>query len=553
MPIYSIDPEPTVEEVNNMLRLQNAELKKQLVALSASLENEQLLRQRLEWRISQLLGEKYQPSSEKISVEQLELILEGLEGGTDATNEPMEILAKPEVEIPAKPKKTYPCKKTGFPDDLPIAIIEVDVPDDQKICPDTGKVREIIRWEESVKLEWVPGHFKKIIIRRAVRAIKVSESDPLPSEPVVTAEMPADFRVIPGCIAGIQLLVQIMVAKYCDHLPLYRQQSIFEKRHNVKIHRALMGHWIKKCALSLYILYEALRIELIHGGYLQIDETQIKLIDPERKGKTWQSYFWVLKKPGAGVLFHFDPSRGHEVPLKLLAGMKGKLQSDGYGAYEALLKARARDATTGSTLILFNCWAHARRKVEESLEANGNNAAWYLREIQKLYQVEAKARGNNYTHEQRGALRAAESRPILEEIKKHLDADVNNPAILPSSPLGKALNYIRERWQYLEAYAADGNGEVEIDNNEVENAIRPTAVGKKNWLFIGHPKAGKNSAIIYTIIENCRMWQINPIAYLVDVLPRIQDYPANRISELLPRQWAERKKHQEEQSEAKAA
>jgi transposase len=521
--------------------------------LTATLENEQLLRQQLEWRISQLLGEKYQPSSEKISVEQLELILEGLEGETAESEEQAETIEKPEIEIPEKPKKTYPSKKTVIPDDLPTEIIEVDVPEDQRVCPDTGKPREIIRWEESEKIQWVPGHLKRVIIRRAVRAVKVDESDPLPSEPVVTAEMPADFRVIPGCIAGIGLLVQIMVGKYCDHLPLYRQQSIFEKRHNVKIDRSLMGHWIKKCALSLYILYETLRIELINEGYLQIDETFIKMIDPERKGKAWQAYFWVIKKPGAGVLFHFDPSRGHEVPLKLLSGMEGKLQSDGFGVYEALLNARAKDATTVLTLILFNCWAHARRKVKESLEANGNDAAWYLREIQKLYRVEAKARENNSTHEQREALRAEESRPILAEIKKHLDADVNNPAILPSSPLGKALSYIRDRWQYLEAYAADGNGEVEIDNNEVENAIRPTAVGKKNWLFIGHPKAGQNSAIIYTIIENCRMWNVNPFTYLVDVLPKIQDHPANRISELLPRQWAEQKKREAEQSKAKAA
>jgi transposase len=530
---YTITDKPTYSD----LARENEEFRCVIAELKKALEFERLKRRDLEWQISQLLNQKFNPSSEKVSVEQLELILESIEEtSAESVQEPAAVT---EAEVPPsepEPRKRRPSKKTSVPDDIETEIIEID-PDCNKICPDTGKPREFVRWEESEKIERVPPVVKKVIIRRAVRAVKLDESDPLPKEPIVTAEMPAEYRVIPGCIAGVGLLVNILVSKYCDHLPLYRQESILKSRHGVTIDRNLMGHWLKKISELLAILYEALRRELLSGQYLQIDETFIRMIDPETKGKTKQAFFWVIKVPGGGVLFHFDAKRSLDVPLRLLAGMKGKLQSDGYSVYEALLKVSAASQVT--LLFLFNCWAHARRKVRKALEANGADAAWYLAEIQRLYRVEAKARDAGYSIEQREALRAEEARPVLARIKARLAADEKNPAILPSSPLGKALSYIRERWPFLEAYAQAGNGEVEIDNNEVENAIRPTAVGKKNWLFIGHPKAGQMSAIIYTIIENCRVNGINPVAYLTDVLPRIQDHPHKRINELLPRQWAE--------------
>lgn len=513
------------------LLVENAELKAKLEVAIAALNNEEARRRDLEHQISLLLNKQFSSSSEKVSVEQLELMLEGL---SDAK-------AKPEITEAPEKKKHYKSRKTEFPEDLPADAVVVKVADKDLVCPDTGKSREVFKYEESVKFDWVPGHFKKIVILREVRTAKYTESDPLPSEPIVTAEMPEEYRVIPGCFAGINLLVHILVSKYCDHLPLYRQQSIFEKRHNVKIDRTLMGHWLKQLAISLAILYEALRVELMESGYLQIDETFIKLLDPERKGKARQAYFWVIRHPTLGVLFQFDHRRDGEVPLDMIPGYKGKLQSDGYSVYESLLKARPDNAARALTIVLFNCWAHARRKVKESVEVNGSDAAWYLAKIRALYAIERDARDAGFTSKQREQLRRERSRSILTEIKAELDKDESNARILPSSPLGKALNYMRNRWEYLEAYAQDGNGEVEIDNNFVENSIRPTAIGKKNWLFIGHPKAGQTSAIIYTIIENCRMHSIDPFSYLVDVLPRIQDYPANRINELLPRQWAKRR------------
>lgn len=523
--IDNISKEPTSEQ----LKQEVAELKAQLEAAQFALESEEARRRDLEYRIAQLLGEKYMPSSEKVSIEQLELTLQGLS----------ETKSKPKLTETPENEKHYQSRKSEFPEDLPTEELKVEVPEAELTCPDTGKPRDLIRLEESIKYEWVSGYFKKIVILREVRAAKYNESDPVSNEPVVTAEMPPQFQVIPGCYAGINLLVQVLVSKYCDHLPLYRQQEIFEKRHGVKIDRTLMGHWMKKLAISLNILYEALRQELMDSGYLQIDETFIKLIDPERKGKAQQAYFWVIRHPTRGVLFHFDHKRSGDVPLDMIPGYRGKLQSDGYSVYESLLKSRPEEARRHLTIVLFNCWAHARRKVKKSLEANGSDAAWYLAKIRELYAIEGQARDGKYSSRMREEVRRESALPILAEIKKELDKDESNPAILPSSPLGKALQYIRNRWQYLEAYAHEGNGEVEIDNNFVENSIRPTAIGKKNWMFIGHPKAGQTSAVIYTIIENCRMNKIDPFSYLVDVLPRIQDHPINRINELLPRQWAQ--------------
>lgn len=501
-------------------------MREQLKQAQDALATEELYRRQLEAEIARLRGKPFQPSSEKLSIEQLELELEGLSlVAEDKT--------KPKIAEFSKQKRTRN-KKTQIPDDLPVEVRIIPVPDSERICQATGREREFVRYEESEKIEWVPGYFKRVIIKREVLALKSRDSDPLPETPMVTAEMPAEYGVIPGCMAGIRLIVHLLVSRYCDHLPFYRLEQIFKKRHNVKIDRGLMCHWLKRISESLQILYDALLKELIESGYLQIDETFIKLLDPERKGKARQSYFWVIRHPELGVLFRFDRGRSAEVPLTLLKGFAGCLQSDGYSVYETLQKRWAENVN----LVMFNCWAHARRKIKESLEANGPVAAWYQAKIRELYAIEDEARTAKASADEREALRKDKASPVLKEIREMIDQDLDPMKVLPASPLGKAIRYIDNRWDNLARYAQDGNGEIEIDNNFVENSIRPTAVGKKNWLFIGHPNAGQVSAVIYTIIENCRMNGVNPFDYLVDVLPRIQDHPINRISELLPRQWA---------------
>jgi transposase len=496
---------------------------------SKALAEERQRRKHLEWKLKDLQAKLFGKSSERIHPDQLQLILEGLEA---------EAALDTASESPAEETKTrrkHRSKKMEFPEDLPEEIIEFDLPESERICPVTGEERRLIRWEEAIKINYVPGYFQRIIIRRAVRALSPAvqeNSDEEIDAPVVTAEMPQEYRVIPGAVAGSGLLAYLLVAKYCDHLPFYRLQQIFKTRHQVRIDRTTMCHWMKRCSELLYILYEALRLDLLGGDYLQIDETSVKLLDPDTKGKAKQSYFWVITRPGRGVLYWFGPGRGADVAKELLKGFTGKLQSDGYNVYDTLVRSI-------KGLILFGCWAHVRRKFVEALESGGAAAAWYVAEIQRLYRIESQCDEATASTDERAEVRGLESAPILARIKARLELDHGTGRILPSSPLGKAVDYTLSRWPGLERYAEAGNGEVKIDNNPVENAIRPSAIGKKNWLFIGHPKAGQRSAIIYTIIEECRLHGVDPCAYLVDVMPRIMDHSSHRIAELLPRQWAE--------------
>ena len=489
---------------------------------------ERLRRQQAEWKLNQLLAKHFGKSSEKLDPGQLELVLQAMEEVAAAD------LAQNATtgEIPAKDKnkRTFRNKRSFFPDEMVTRELVFELPEEERICQTTGKPLKFIRWETSTKYDFIPGYFERLLIKRGVYASTAGEADPLPDQPVFTVEMPARFNTIPGCMAATGLLVYIMVSKYCDHLPLYRLQNIFKRRHGVEIDRNTMCHWLKRCSVILGMLYDAIRQELVEGDYIQCDETFVKLIDPDRPGEVRKSNLWVLKTPGVGVLFQFSKSRSHQVPKAMLEGFLGRLQSDGYTVYQTLLGKL-------SGVTPFYCWAHVRRKFHESLEVNGLEAAWYIAEIRRLYKVEEDARSAKLNAPQREALRAEQSLPVLERIKTRLDRDLSNAEILPSSPLGKAIRYALPLWAGLTRYAETGNGMVEIDNNLVENGIRPVAIGRKNWMFIGHPNAGQMSAIIYTIVENCRMWDIDPMEYLRDVLPRIMDHPASRIRELLPRQW----------------
>lgn len=493
------------------------------------LDEERQRREYAEWQLKKLQAQLFGSKSEKMDPEQLQLLLEGFEA--------VAVIDEPGADAALIVKETKgkkPSKRMFFPGDLPEEVLEFDLPEGDRICPQTGAERRLIRWEETFKIHFVPGHFKRLVIRRAVRAVPFAaqEASELPVEtPVLTAALPAEYRVIPGAVVTAGLLAYLMVAKYCDHLPFYRLQQIFHRRHRVLIDRSAMCHWMGRCAGLLERLYEALRKELLSGQYLQIDETTIKLLDPDSPGKAKTSYFWVIVRPREGVLFRFDPGRSHTVAMDLLEGFAGKLQSDAYAAYHALV-------SRCPLLLLFACWAHARRKFVEAVEANGAAAAWYVAEIQRLYRIEAEARKAGLDVASREALRAQRSAPVLATIKARLDADSVAGKLLPSTPLAKAVSYTMAIWPELTRYAQAGNGMVEIDNNLVENAIRPSAIGKKNWLFIGHPKAGQRSAIIYTMVENCRLHGIDPLAYLTDVMPRLVDRgEQDEVSDLLPRQW----------------
>jgi hypothetical protein len=266
--------------------------------------------------------------------------------------------------------------------------------------------------------------------------------------------------------------------------------------------------------------------ELLAGDYLQVDETPVRMLDPEVRGRCATGYLWVAGTPGGDVVFEFHPGRGKEFGQALLGSFEGFLQRDGYGVYGALAREKPGLRPVG-------CWSHGRRKFVDALEERPNEAGLLVTEIRKLYLIERHARDECLEPKQRWQLRQEKSVPILAAFKPRLEELL--PGCLPQSPLGKAIRYTLAEWEPLNRYVQDGR--LEIDNNLTENAIRPSAVGKKNWLFIGHPEAGWRSAVIYSVIVSCRRRGIDPWEYVRDVLKRLPAMKQSEVPTLLPRCW----------------
>jgi transposase len=332
------------------------------------------------------------------------------------------------------------------------------------------------------------------------------------------------------------LLAHILVSKYCDHLPLYRQEHIFARRHGVHLPRQTLARWVELSADWLRPIYETIRTGVMAGGYVQIDETPVCYLAPGN-GQTKQGYLWTAHRPRGDVLYRWETSRAAVCLENLVpVDFTGTLQCDGYAGYGAFASRRSCAPDSPGAITLAGCWAHVRRKFHDALEQTPRTAGWVLRQIQHLYQVEAPLRKLRAGPRLRLAVRAHQSRPIVERLKKVFVRLKASGRHLPQSLLGQAIDYALGQWPTLEIFLGDGR--VEIDNNLVENAIRPTAIGKKNWLFIGAAEAGERSAIIYTVIESCRRRGIDPYAYLRDVLTRLPNMTNWQIPEVTPEAWA---------------
>lgn len=371
----------------------------------------------------------------------------------------------------------------------------------------------MIGQEITEELERIPG---KLFVRQYIRPKYA-----LPNgEGVVIADLPA--RPIHKGIPGPGLLAQIVIDKYTDHLPIYRQQQRFE-REGIKLPSSTLTDWIAATCALLDPLYEALKREVLSSDYLQADETPIKVLDKSKKGTTHRGYHWVYHAPlKRMVLFDYREGRGREGPEECLEGFEGWLQTDGYAVYE-------RFNRKGVTLL--NCMAHGRRKFDEAKDNDLARASHVLTEMQRVYAVEQEARESELSHEQRLKLRQEKSVPILKELKSWMIE--NYKAVVPKSPIGQALHYCLERWDKLILYTT--NGKLEIDNNLVENAIRPVAVGRKNYLFAGSHHGAQRAAMLYSFLGTCKINDINPFEWLRSTLDQIPTHPVDRISELLPR------------------
>jgi transposase len=488
----------------------------ELLERIASLEKENaLLREKIDALVRRLFGAK----SEKLDPTQLLLLLQG----------PDEPGKAPEAVAAEAPRRSTGQslpreRKPRLPEHLPV-VEEVIVPEPVKAAPEQWRR---IGEEVSERLDYQPAKFLRL---RTVRP-KYVEKGVLDAVPVIAALPPS---LLERSIVAPGLLAQILVSKYCDHLPLYRQEYIYWSRHGVWLPRQTMAEWVELAADWLKPIYEHIRAEVFRAGYVQVDETPIRYLAPGH-GKTKLGYLWTCKAPRGDAVFHWEITRAASCLEKIIpADFEGKLQCDGYEAYDCFARSR------GSKIELAGCMAHVRRKFYEAKETAPKVAGWFLTHFKNLYRLEERLRRARAGPKLRQAERASLSRPVLTRMHRALVRLKNARRYLPQSLMGKALDYALGQWTSLLLFLEDGR--LEIDNNLVENAIRPTAVGKKNWLFVGDAGAGERGAIVYTVIEACRRRAIDPFAYLQDVFTRLPSMTNWQVKDITPEAWAQARIH----------
>lgn len=470
-----------------------------------------ILDQKIKFLLARLFGHK----SEKLDPNQLQLLI----GLGDPETPEIDDDPSPERErTKNRPSRQH---KPRMPEHLPVEEVHLDPEEVRQAPQDYKRIDE----EVTEELDVIPAkYFKRRIVRGKYVRLDDKEAAPLIA--------PLPERLIPGGYATPGLLTDILIKKYQDHLPLYRQEQILKNRYGIDLSRQVMADWVEKAADWLGAIYRGIRGHLQSGAYFQIDETPATYCNKDGPPGSAKGYFWVYHNPQTHeVLYEWHTSRAGQCLEETLRTFKGTVQCDGYGAYASYAKDR-------NDIDMAGCWSHARRKFYESREEAPAVAGWFLKHIQALYAVETDLRKAKADPETRRQTRERDSRWRLNLIGKALKAKM--ATYLPKSGMGKAIHYALRQWEELNKYC--GNGLLEIDNNGVENAIRPTALGKKNWLFIGHPDAGQRSAVIYTIIENCRKIGVDPHEYLLDVLTRLPSMKITEIDQLLPANWLAAKK-----------
>jgi transposase len=407
----------------------------------------------------------------------------------------------------AKPK-AKPSRQV-IPGHFPREVIVIEPEEDVSRLKKIGE-------EVSETLDYRPG---KLVVLRRVRPKYV---DPAREERgVLIAELPA--RPLEKAIAEPSLLAHTLISKYVDHLPYYRQIEQF-KREGITFPSSTIGDWGNASADLLRPLYDCLIDRVRQSGYIQADETPIAVQDRKKKRKTHKGYYWVYLAPGQRlVAIDYQKGRDRDGPKAFLRDYRGALQCDGYQAYEMYDKKKE--------VTIYNCWAHARRHFFNAQYNEEELVEEALRRIGQLYEIEQRLRDQRATPDDRSQVRTWEAVTILEDLKSWLEENRG----LPQSPWGKAARYSLTRWGKLTRYIEDGR--IEIDNNLVENTIRPIALGRKNYLFAGSHAAAHRAAVIYSLLSTCKLHEVNPQEWLTDVLARIATHPMKLIDELLPHRW----------------
>jgi transposase len=505
-----LDPQAHIAMLERELQSANRELEWANLTIQKRDAQIRALEERLRRQRIQVLG----PHSETLSDLQLELLAEV---EPNATGEEVEAEARrePMPQKPSPERKPHPGRRP-LPENLPRVEQVIQCADANcKIC---GAETSIIGYDESEVLDHEPARWFVRVTKREKRACGKCASIAMPDlEP----------RIVEKGLASDAVVIQTVVAKYCDHLPLYRQQAILEREAGVEISRATLDGWVMRVGELLQPVVAAMRQDLLRASYLQADETTVPVQMHDRRGADHQAYLWQYGKPGGETVFEFQLGRGREGPKKFLSEWEGVLQTDGYQAY---------DNIGGDKLVHVGCWAHARRKFVDAVKVNPKDAEAIkmVSRMDALFVVDRHARSEQFSAEDRLALRRGHAHSWATGIYEQC-VSLRKTA-LPKSALGQAVTYTINMWPKLRRcfdYA-----EVELSNNLAENSMRPIALGRKNWLHVGSARSGPKVAAILSVVESCRRLGLPVKDYLQAVLPGMARRNLSDLTHLTPARWA---------------
>jgi transposase len=494
-------------------------LQQMVLDLIEQLDREFSQRSKIEALLRELLDAKRNRKSEQLSDDQLALFAAAWQARqTAAVEAPGKDDGPDDSDAAPGGGESAPRKKGGGRQPLPRHLkrerIVHDLAEEEKHCSACRQDLRPIGEESSERYDYVPAQVTVIeeVCKKYACACTVR-----------TATKPA--QPIEKSTAGASLLAHVIVAKCADHLPLHRQEKILA-RHGVEISRKTMCGWLAQCAGLLKPLYASGKQVLFQSKVIGTDDTGVKVLDEKlpfaRTGRIWP-YYGDRDHPV--ILYDYTATRARAGPEGFLRGYRGHLQADAYGGYDAFFKDPARG------LIEVGCWAHARRYFHKALESDQGRMGLALHLIAHLYRVEKQAR--LLTPEDRLNVRRTASAPILSKLHDYL-VEIK-AEVMPKSPAGRAVRYTLKNWIALTRYCEDGD--LEIDNNATERAIRSVAVGRNNWMFFGSDQGGQTAAVLRSFVASCQRAGVDPFVWFKDVLARIAGHSINRLAELLPHNW----------------
>lgn len=500
------------------------QLKQQLATTEQRLQHAELKIQLLEERLRQRRIEKYGVGSEKLSNLQLEMLEQepGVSQVEVQAESERSVIEGDIIEVAGyerKPRRSHPGRQS-LPADLPRVEKVLACPSEQCVCGQCGQPTTVIGYEESEQLEVEPAKYFVLVTKREKRTCTGCKG-----AKIVAAPLPA--RIIEKSLVSDGMVIDTVIRKYCDHLPLYRQSVILDRESGVDISRATLDGWVMQVGELLRPVVRIMGRQLVQGNYLQADETPVGVQMHDGRGKNHQAYLWQYGRPGGETVFDFRLGRDRAGPKYFLQDFHGLLQTDGYAAY---------DKVGASGMVHAACWAHCRRGFAHVVKLNPNDpaASPIVARINELFAVDAQAREQGLSVEARHRLRQQKAPGLLEKIKAAIEAA--KPGALPGGALEKACQYALGLWPRLTCFLQ--YPELELSNNLIENSMRPIALGRKNWIHIGSPEAGPKVAAILSVIETCRRLNISARDYLLGVLPGLANVRVRHLPALIPTAWA---------------